>query len=315
MRTLVQRRTEVLFFCCKKDKILFEIYSLFGSVRFFSFRKFVFCIINYKFATEFSCISIVYDIVEFDKLLTMRTFMADKLFVRSLTLIAMFLFLGNSLFAQLYRLEKVSVIDSEGMYVFEQEGRVFTVIKNTYLQTTDSYATSNLTGNEPYVWTLEQKSGGFYMKNMSEVANPSDKIYMQSIRSSADLSYSRKTDASVWTFTPQTDGTFLIQVPDNSNRFLGLADDNVSYHAYAMSYLEYYEHAISAYRLVLEKTKGDVNTDGRVDISDVTSMIDIILGLSVEDDNYLATADLTDDGVVDISDVTALIDVILGKKQ
>lgn len=44
-------------------------------------------------------------------------------------------------------------------------------------------------------------------------------------------------------------------------------------------------------------------------------MIDIILGLSVEDDNYLATADLTDDGVVDISDVTALIDVILGKKQ
>ena len=82
-----------------------------------------------------------------------------------------------------------------------------------------------------------------------------------------------------------------------------------------MSQLEYYEHAISAYRLVLEKTKGDVNTDGRVDISDVTSMIDIILGLSVEDDNYLATADLTDDGVVDISDVTALIDVILGKKQ
>ena len=44
-------------------------------------------------------------------------------------------------------------------------------------------------------------------------------------------------------------------------------------------------------------------------------MIDIILGLGAQDDNYLSTADLTGDDVVDISDVTALIDVILGKKQ
>ena len=164
----------------------------------------------------------------------MRIFPADRFFARSLTLITLFLFFGNSLSAQLYRLEKVSVIDSEGMYVFEQDSRVFTVIRNTYIQTTNSYGTINLTGNEPYVWTLEQKADGFYMKNKSEDANPSDKIYMQSVRSSAELSYSRKSDASVWTFTPQSDGTFLIQVPDNSNRFLGLADDNVTYHAYAM---------------------------------------------------------------------------------
>ena len=236
--------------------------------------------------------------------------------VRTSLLFALFLFFGNQLFAQVYRLERVSQIDSDGMYVFEQEGRVFSNVINTgYLQTTDTYAEFHLAGDETYIWTLEQVQGGFRMKNSSRVANPSDNIYLQCESSSTGLSFCRKANATVWTFTPQADGTFLIQSPDNSNRFLGLADDNISYRAYAVSNLEKYEHAIAAYRLVPEDVEGDINADGKADISDVTLLIDIILGRSVMSDIDQSSADLTADGTVDISDVTALIDIILGIKH
>ncbi len=56
--------------------------------------------------------------------------------------------------------------------------------------------------------------------------------------------------------------------------------------------------------------KGDVDADGRVNISDVTSLIDYLLsGDAVLID--LANADIDNDGGVNISDVTALIDYLL----
>lgn len=55
---------------------------------------------------------------------------------------------------------------------------------------------------------------------------------------------------------------------------------------------------------------GDVNGDGAVDINDVTTLIDYLLG-SDADVNELA-ADMNADGAVDINDVTALIDYLLG---
>ena len=60
---------------------------------------------------------------------------------------------------------------------------------------------------------------------------------------------------------------------------------------------------------------GDVNKDGRVDISDVTALIDIVLGKDSTQpyQNDHDAADVNDDDNIDISDVTALIDIILGK--
>jgi hypothetical protein len=58
---------------------------------------------------------------------------------------------------------------------------------------------------------------------------------------------------------------------------------------------------------------GDVNTDGRVDISDVTSLIDAILNRVDDGGVELSQTDITGDGREDISDVTALIDIILDK--
>ena len=51
---------------------------------------------------------------------------------------------------------------------------------------------------------------------------------------------------------------------------------------------------------------GDINHDGKVDISDVTKLINMILGS--EDPNNMA--DVNGDGKVDQSDVTRLIEII-----
>lgn len=57
--------------------------------------------------------------------------------------------------------------------------------------------------------------------------------------------------------------------------------------------------------------KGDINDDGQVTISDVTSLVNIILGNTSGHEN---TADLNGDESITIADVTALVNIILGKQ-
>ena len=54
---------------------------------------------------------------------------------------------------------------------------------------------------------------------------------------------------------------------------------------------------------------GDINGDGKVDISDVNAVINMMLGKNEQ----TVAADLNDDGQVDISDVNAVINMMLGK--
>ena len=54
---------------------------------------------------------------------------------------------------------------------------------------------------------------------------------------------------------------------------------------------------------------GDVNGDGKVNVSDVTMLINMILGITPVD---AARADLNGDTKVNVSDVTSLINIILG---
>ena len=55
--------------------------------------------------------------------------------------------------------------------------------------------------------------------------------------------------------------------------------------------------------------KGDVNGDGKVNVSDVTTLVNMILGVIPKDADR---ADINGDGKVNVSDVTALINIILG---
>jgi len=57
------------------------------------------------------------------------------------------------------------------------------------------------------------------------------------------------------------------------------------------------------------RLKGDVNLDTFVNISDVTCLVNIILGKSPKTE----PADVNEDGNVDITDVTTLVNIILGK--
>ena len=57
-----------------------------------------------------------------------------------------------------------------------------------------------------------------------------------------------------------------------------------------------------------EKMPGDVNGDGYIGISDVTTLVDMLLGA---DTGYPVNADVLVDGIISISDVTALVDVLL----
>lgn len=58
-----------------------------------------------------------------------------------------------------------------------------------------------------------------------------------------------------------------------------------------------------------EKLPGDVNGDGRVNVSDVSELINMILGTTEMNE---IDADLNSDGKVNVSDISALINIILG---
>lgn len=60
---------------------------------------------------------------------------------------------------------------------------------------------------------------------------------------------------------------------------------------------------------IISPTSGDVNGDGNMNVSDVTMLINVILGLSEMPDDF---ADVNGDGNVNVTDVTTLINAILG---
>ena len=60
------------------------------------------------------------------------------------------------------------------------------------------------------------------------------------------------------------------------------------------------------------KLVGDVNHDGKVNIADVTALVDIILGKDTDEENYdHDAADVNEDDDITITDVTALVNIIL----
>ena len=57
---------------------------------------------------------------------------------------------------------------------------------------------------------------------------------------------------------------------------------------------------------------GDVNSDKKIDISDVVGMVNHILGNTPSTSFKVHAADINKDGNIDISDVVALVNMILG---
>lgn len=76
----------------------------------------------------------------------------------------------------------------------------------------------------------------------------------------------------------------------------------------ALIYMYVPGNGMAAYKLSKVALLGDVNRDGIVDVSDVTSLINMVLGTLDVD---MEVADINGDGAVDVTDVTALINMIL----
>ena len=60
--------------------------------------------------------------------------------------------------------------------------------------------------------------------------------------------------------------------------------------------------------------KGDVSNDGKVNIADVTELIDLLLTAGNDGANQVV-ADVNQDGKIDITDTTILIDMLLHNAQ
>lgn len=79
----------------------------------------------------------------------------------------------------------------------------------------------------------------------------------------------------------------------------------------ALLYVYVPGNGMAAYRLSPTALFGDVNRDGSVDVTDVTTLINMVLGSTPVD---MEVADIDGNGTVDVTDVTLLINYILGSE-
>lgn len=147
-----------------------------------------------------------------------------------------------------YKLQQVSSVAAGEKYVFVQDTHAMGATINNYtLQTISDYNTNGLIGSEPYVWTLETATGGFYMKNESLV----DKPYLKNASGSTNLSFcscSSLQTPSVWKFNFENRDAVLIT---SDSRYLGYTGANsYAYKAYAEA--NGHPHEIRVYQLVEE---------------------------------------------------------------
>ena len=61
-------------------------------------------------------------------------------------------------------------------------------------------------------------------------------------------------------------------------------------------------------------TRGDLNSDGAVDVSDVNAVVNIMLGKAQQGGKRLL-ADVTRDGTIDVSDVNMVVNIMLGRDE
>lgn len=87
-----------------------------------------------------------------------------------------------------------------------------------------------------------------------------------------------------------------------------LPDSVLNDHYYAVTVVDGWNNEFAPAYINLPLT-GDLNADGRLDVTDVTTLVDFIVGTQAYDQHF----DLNADGYVDVSDVTTLVNLILAQ--
>ena len=170
--------------------------------------------------------------------------------------------------------------------------------RNNYTQETVTFYVTN---------TTAVKLLGLGQSRSSSSYPASLKIY--ECTKAADGTLTEGTTAVKSYTNSATSGTFVLSATD--------LDASKIYKVEAATYRSYIAEIAFCTPLKKASVVGDVTRDGKVDISDVTATIDIVLGKdSTEPYVYdHVAADMNQDGTIDISDVTSLIDFVLGKTE
>ena len=81
---------------------------------------------------------------------------------------------------------------------------------------------------------------------------------------------------------------------------------------------DYYNEGNFMIRLLLDEGEGggscdagDVNADGTINVLDVVTMVNFIMGVDPSDDEACA-ADFNSDGAIDVLDIVSVVNVIMG---
>lgn len=113
-----------------------------------------------------------------------------------------------------------------------------------------------------------------------------------------------------YTTTITTDTQYATAKRNNDNSYYFTGDGSDYLFTFDLINLTFKIEVINYQSVV---NPGDVNEDGKVDVKDVSDLVNYILGRSVDVFNT-ANADLDGDNKFSVSDVSILIDVILGKR-
>ena len=111
------------------------------------------------------------------------------------------------------------------------------------------------------------------------------------------------------TFTVNTGSQYTTAKRDNNASYYFAGDGSDYLFTFDADNLTFSIEVIEQQPLV---NQGDVNNDGQVTISDVTVLIDYLLG-DVSDSFSFVNADMNHDNSISIGDVTALIDMLLNQ--
>ena len=86
-------------------------------------------------------------------------------------------------------------------------------------------------------------------------------------------------------------------------KLLFQTDNTVNYRGFFIDYIEV---------LFPECPKGDLDLSGVYNVTDIVTMINVILGLDVNfEDNIICRSDLNNDEIVNVVDIVSLVDLIL----
>ena len=170
-------------------------------------------------------------------------------YLKLLCLVCLLFAGGNWLYATTYKLVQVTSVEAGSKYVFVESSRALTTVNTSKkaIQYTDEYLTSNLDGNEDYIWQLVSAKNGFYLKM-------SDGYYLINPSSNNLDRESSKSDAIVWNIVFNGDGFAEIRHTDAIGyMFVGYKDSSTGYKAYSDASLASYAHDFTVYKLVEER--------------------------------------------------------------